>query len=415
MPERFNIVLNDVRKREKASLDFINEEVVNNAQKFHSSFSQYQPTPLVELKNLARLLGVKNILIKDESYRFGLNAFKVLGGSFAIAKYIAEKIGVDIEDLPAERLMSQEIKDKLGDVTFVTATDGNHGRGVAWAAEQLGQKAVVVMPDGSAIERRDKIRAHGAKCDIMEGMNYDECVRFANKYAEENNGVMVQDTAWPGYEKIPTWIIQGYATMAKEAKDQVEELGFKPTHVFAQAGVGSLATGVTGYFSSVYQGEEKPFIGVIEPEQANCNFITAQANDGEIHNVTGEMNTIMAGLACGEPVTVGWPVLNSYVDAFLSVPDKAAARGMRILGNPLGDDKKVISGESGAATLGAVSEILQREDLQDFKRDLKLDENSIILLFSTEGDTDFEHYRKVVWDGYYTNDEKYNYNSNKGE
>ena len=408
--EKFNIVLNDVSKREKTSLDFINEEVVNNAQKFHSSFSQYEPTPLVELKNLAELLGVKNILVKDESYRFGLNAFKVLGGSFAIAKYIAEKIGVDIEDLPAERLVSQEIKDKIGDITFVTATDGNHGRGVAWAAEQLGQKAVVVMPSGSAIERRDKIRAHGAKCDIMDGMNYDECVRFANKYAEENNGVMVQDTAWPGYEKIPTWIIQGYATMAKEAKDQVEELGLKPTHIFAQAGVGSLATGVTGYFSSVYQGDEKPFIGVIEPEQANCNYVTAKADDGEIHNVTGDMNTIMAGLACGEPVTVGWPVLHSYVDAFLSVPDKAAARGMRILGNPLGDDKRIISGESGAATLGALSEILQREDLQDFKRDLELNENSIVLLFSTEGDTDFEHYRKVVWDGYYTNDEEYNYN-----
>lgn len=408
--EKFNIVLNDVSKREKTSLEFINEEVVNNAQKFHSSFSQYEPTPLVELKNLAELLGVKNILVKDESYRFGLNAFKVLGGSFAIAKYIAEKIGVDIEDLPAERLVSQEIKDKIGDITFVTATDGNHGRGVAWAAEQLGQKAVVVMPSGSAIERRDKIRAHGAKCDIMDGMNYDECVRFANKYAEENNGVMVQDTAWPGYEKIPTWIIQGYATMAKEAKDQVEELGLKPTHIFAQAGVGSLATGVTGYFSSVYQGDEKPFIGVIEPEQANCNYVTAKADDGEIHNVTGDMNTIMAGLACGEPVTVGWPVLHSYVDAFLSVPDKAAARGMRILGNPLGDDKRIISGESGAATLGALSEILQREDLQDFKRDLGLNENSIVLLFSTEGDTDFEHYRKVVWDGYYTNDEEYNYN-----
>lgn len=410
LEEKYNIVLNDVSKREKASLDFINEEVVNNAQKFHSSFEQYEPTPLVELKNLANLLGVKNIYIKDESYRFGLNAFKVLGGSFAIAKYIAEKIGVDISELPAERLVSDEVKEKLGDVTFVTATDGNHGRGVAWAAEQLGQKCVVVMPDGSAIERRDKIRAHGAKCDIMEGMNYDECVKYANNYAEEHNGVMVQDTAWEGYEKIPTWIIQGYATMAKEAKDQLEEQNEVPTHIFAQAGVGSFATGVTGYFSSVFQGDKKPFIGVIEPEQANCNYKTAKADDGEIHNVTGEMNTIMAGLACGEPVTVGWPVLNSYADAFLSVPDKAAARGMRILGNPLNDDKRVISGESGAATLGALSEILQRDDLESIKKDLKLDENSVILLFSTEGDTDFAHYRQVVWDGYYTNEEEYNYN-----
>lgn len=407
--EKYNIVLNDLSKKEKVSLNFINEEVVESAQNFHSSFAQYEPTPLIELKNLAKLLGVNNIFVKDESYRFGLNAFKVLGGSFAIAKHIAEKIGVDISELPADRLVSKEVREKLGDVTFVTATDGNHGRGVAWAAEQLGQKCFVVMPDGSAIERRDRIRSHGAKCEIMEGMNYDDCVRYANKYAEEHNGIMVQDTAWPGYEKIPTWIIQGYATMAKEAKDKLEENGYKPTHIFAQAGVGSLATGVTGYFSSVYQGAEKPFIGIVEPEKANCIFKTAMADDGQIHNVTGEMKTIMAGLACGEPVTVGWPVLNSYADAYLSVPDKAAARGMRILGNPLKGDERVISGESGAATLGALSDILQRPDLEGIKKELKLDENSVVLLFSTEGDTDFEHYRKVVWDGYYTNDEEYKY------
>lgn len=402
--------MNDLDSREKTSLDFINEEVVNNAQKFHSSFEQYEPTPLVELKNLANLLGVKNIFVKDESYRFGLNAFKVLGGSFAIGKYIAEKIGVDISELPASKLVSKEVKEKLGDVTFVTATDGNHGRGVAWAAQQLNQKCVVVMPDGSAIERRDRIREHGAKCDIMEGMNYDECVRYANKYAEEHNGIMVQDTAWPGYEKIPTWIIQGYATMAKEAKDALDEKGVKPSHIFAQAGVGSLATGVTGYFSSVYQGDKKPFITIVEPEKAACIYKTAKANDGEIHPVTGEMHTIMAGLACGEPVTVGWPVLNSYADAFLSTPDKSAARGMRVLGNPLRGDQRVISGESGAATIGALTEILQRPDLEEIKKLLKLDENSEILLFSTEGDTDFEHYRKVVWDGYYTNDEEIKYN-----
>lgn len=409
LAEKYNIVLNDLDKREKVSLDFINEEVVNNAQKFHSSFAQYEPTPLVELKKLAEFLGVKNIFVKDESYRFGLNAFKVLGGSFAIAKYIAETIGLDISELSAEKLLSEEVKEKLGDVTFVTATDGNHGRGVAWTAQQLGQKCVVVMPDGSAIERRDRIRAHGAKCDIMDGMNYDECVRYANKYAEDHNGVMVQDTAWPGYEKIPTWIIQGYATMAKEAKDKLDELGVKPSHIFAQAGVGSLATGITGYFSSVYPGVEKPFITIVEPEKANCIFKTAEADDGEIHNVTGEMHTIMAGLACGEPVTVGWPILNAYVNAYLSIPDKAAARGMRVLGNPLKGDQRVISGESGAATMGALSEILQRPDLEEIKKDLKLDENSVILLFSTEGDTDFKHYRKVVWDGYYTNDEEYNY------
>ncbi|WP_297280651.1 diaminopropionate ammonia-lyase [uncultured Anaerococcus sp.] len=409
LEERYNIVLNDVSSREKASLDFISEEVVNTAQKFHKSFPDYEPTPLVRLSNLAKQFGVKDIFVKDESYRFGLNAFKVLGGSFAIGRYIAEKLNINIEDLPFEKMISDEIREKLGDITFVTATDGNHGRGVAWTANQLKQKCVVIMPDGSSTERRDNIRALGAKCDIMDGLNYDACVNLANKYAEEKGWIMVQDTAWEGYEKIPTWIIQGYATLAKESHDQLEELSVNPTHIFAQAGVGSFATGVTGYFSSVYDADDKPFITIVEPEKANCNYITAKADDGQIHNVTGKMDTIMAGLACGEPVTIGWPVLHSYADAFLSVPDKAAARGMRILGNPLKDDKKVVSGESGAATMGPLSEILQRKDLEDIKNQLKLDENSVILLVSTEGDTDYINYRRVVWDGLYENDCEYKY------
>lgn len=409
MKESFNIVLNQSNKEDLADLSFINEEESSKAQKFHASFPQYSVTPLRRLNNLADLFGVKDIFVKDESKRFGLNAFKVLGGSYAIAKYIAKKLDMDIGDLPYEKMISKEIKDKLGKLTFITATDGNHGRGVAWTSQQLQQDCVVLMPDGSSLERRDNIRKTGAKCDIMEGLNYDACVRLASKYAKEKGYVMIQDTAWDGYEEIPTWIIQGYSTLAKEAYDQLNEVNSKVTHIFLQAGVGSFATGVTGFFSDEYKGKDKPFIGLIEPEQANCNYLTAKINDGKIHYVEGEMNTIMAGLACGEPVTIGYPILRSYVDAFLSVPDKAAARGMRILGNPLGDDERIISGESGAATVGAISEILQREDLKDIKEDLKLDENSVILFISTEGDTDFKHYRQVCWDGYYTNDDKYEY------
>lgn len=406
MAEKYQIVNNDLSTREQVSLDFINAEVVEKARKFHATFDEYQTTPLVELNSMAQYLGIKGVYVKDESYRFGLNAFKVLGGAFAIGKYIAEKLGVDIDELPASRLTSQEVKDKIGDITFVSATDGNHGRGVAWAAHALGQKCVIFMPDGSAIERRDNIRKLGAQCDIMDGMNYDECVRLASRYADEEGWVMVQDTAWDGYEKIPTWIIQGYSTMALEAKEQLEAYGHaRPTHIFVQAGVGSLATGVTGFFSSVYPGAEKPVITVVEPEQANCNFITAQANDGTIHNVTGEMRTIMAGLACGEPVTIGWPVLNSYVEHFMSVPDKAAAHGMRVLGNPLKGDTAIISGESGAAPFGVLFELLTRADLAEFKERIGLNSESVVLLFSTEGDTDFEHYRKVVWSGAYPNDD----------
>ena len=266
------------------------------------------------------------------------------------------------------------------------------------------------MPEGTAIQRRDAIRGHGATCEILEGHNYDDCVRLASEKADSEGWVMVQDTAWEGYEKIPTWIIQGYATMAKEAKDSIEEAGYKPTHIFAQAGVGSFATGVVGYFTSVYGKEEnKPSFVMVEPVKASALYQTAEKDDGKLHPVTGKMDTIMAGLACGEPVTIGWPVLHSYGDAFVSTPDVAAARGMRILGNPLRGDKQVISGESGAATMGALADMLQLEELKELKEALNLNEDSVILLFSTEGDTDFEHYLRVVWDGLHPNKEEYTY------
>lgn len=401
MTVKYDLVQNDISKRKKPDLDFLSENVAKKVLKFHSSFDQYSETPLVELKELAKYLGLKDVFIKDESYRFGLNAFKVLGGSFTIGQYIANKLGMDIDDLPYKTLISDEVKKKLGDITFITATDGNHGRGIAWTAEQLKQKAIVYMPKGSALERRDKIRAHGAECEITE-WNYDDTVRYCNELAEKNGYVMVQDTAWPGYEELPRWIMQGYMTMAYEAYLKLEEQGIKPTHIFLQAGVGSLASAATGFFSSIY-ADSKPIITTVEPDRAACLFKTAKADDDKLHPVTGDMNTIMAGLACGEPITIGWPVLHGNVENFLSVPDEVAAHGMRVLGNPLKGDERVISGESGAATLGVVSQVMTKEELKDIKEALKLDENSVVLLFSTEGDTYFEGYRDIVWNGSYPN------------
>ena len=196
---------------------------LENAKKvnaFHKSFPEYSVTPLADESNFARQVGVKSIHVKDESYRFNLNAFKVLGGSYAIGSYIAEKLGMDISELPYEKMTSKEIKEKLGDVTFVTATDGNHGRGVAWTANRLGQKSVVYMPKGSALERLNNIRALGSDASITD-MNYDDAVRLANEGAEKYGWVMVQDTAWEGYESIPGWIMEGYTTMAYEAVQQL--------------------------------------------------------------------------------------------------------------------------------------------------------------------------------------------------
>ncbi|ALB46806.1 MAG: diaminopropionate ammonia-lyase [Clostridium beijerinckii] len=382
------------------SVKFLNKEEVSKAKKFHESFLEYDETPLIDLKELAEKIGLGGIYLKDESYRFGLNAFKVLGGSFAMGRYLAEKLGEDIDDLPYEKMTCKEVKDKLGDITFVTATDGNHGRGVAWTANRLNQKSVVFMPKGSSIKRLSNIKAEGAEASITE-LNYDDAVRLANKYAEEHNGVIIQDTAWKGYEKIPAWIMQGYGTMALEASEQLKALDvLKPTHIFVQAGVGSLAGAVQGFFASQYR-DDCPKTVVVESNLADCYYKSAIANDGEARAVGGDMQTIMAGLACGEVNTIGFTILKNYSKAFISCPDWVAAKGMRILGNPLKGDTAVISGESGAVTTGALYEIMTNDEYKDLKEALELDENSKVLLFSTEGDTDPEKYREIVWDGKY--------------
>ena len=396
MKEEFKLVQYDRKAGQKYNLDFLGLESAKEVHHFQASFPVYKETPLAELKETAKDMGLADIYVKDESYRFGLNAFKVLGGSYAIGNYLAKRLGKNISEMPYEKLVSEDVKKELGEITFVTATDGNHGRGVAWTARQLQQKAVVYMPKGSAAERLNNILAEGADASITE-LNYDEAVRLANSQAEEKGWVMVQDTAWDGYEDIPTWIMQGYGTMAYEAYTQLPE---KPTHIFLQAGVGSMAGAVAGFFSAVY-GEDRPIITVVEPNKADCVFRTAEAADGKLHFVTGDMDTIMAGLACGEPCSIGWNVLRDYADNFISCPDYAAAQGMRILGNPAAGDNKVVSGESGAAAFGCVAEIMRNPELAELKVKLKLDENSRVLFFSTEGDTDKENYKAIVWDGLY--------------
>ena len=397
MNERINIVslkhdnqdLSPVDKYGKANA----EKVIN----FHKSFPEYKETPLVSLDNLAKQLGVNNIYIKDESYRFGLNAFKVLGGSYAIGRYIAKKLNKDISELPYEKMVSKEVKDILGDITFVTATDGNHGRGVAWTANRLKQKSVVYMPKGSAQERLDNIKALGSDASITD-LNYDDAVRLANESQNKYGWVLVQDTAFKGYTNIPGWIMEGYTTMAHEAAKQLQEE--KPTHIFLQAGVGAMAGAVTAYFADLYK-EERPIITIVEPDKADCIFRTAKANDGKLHFVTDDMNSMMAGLCCGEPCSIAWDILRDHADYFVSIPDYVSAKGMRTLAWTIGNDQKVVSGESGAATLGLVVEIMQNKDLIEIKNKLQLDKNSKILCFSTEGDTDKQNYQRII------NDETY--------
>ena len=363
----------------------------NEVIAFHRSIPGYAPTEMVSLSGLARALGVEALYVKDESSRFGLNAFKSLGSSYCVASLISEKLGMPTR---YESVVSAEAKENTQGMTLITATDGNHGRGVAWTAKLLGLKSVVLMPKGTALERLQNIQKLGADASITD-LVYDDTVKLAAKMAQENGWLLVQDTAWGGYEEIPERIMQGYLTMALEA---VEALPKAPTHLLLQAGVGSMAAALAAFFVEYY-GKDCPKIIVVEPDGANCFYETARVADGGIHPFVGNMHSIMAGLCCGVPSKSAWAILKETTDFYVSMPDFVAADGMRILGAPLPGDQRVISGESGASTFGLVADLLRDSRHQSIKDELGLNENSRILCISTEGATDRENYRRSVWDG----------------
>lgn len=383
----------------KTAGDLLNSGAVEKVRAFHRKFPAYQLTPLHNLKNFAELLGLGGIYVKDESFRFGMNSFKALGGLYAIGNCIADKLDKDVAELGLQDLKAENTAGKIGKIVFATATDGNHGKGVAWVSKMLGYSSIVYMPAGISKEREENIKKYGAHTFVSD-VNYDETVELLVEDAKKNGWAVVQDTAWEGYEKVPEWIIQGYSTLAGETVQQMkaENAGW-PTHIFLQAGVGAFASSIAGYFS--VNAPEKPVIAVVEPDKADCFYQSMKA--GEVSTVGGDLDTIMCGLACGVPNPIGWSILESCADAFVSVPDEVAARGMRIYGNPQDGDSRVESGESGAVTMGLLSLVMQKPELAGLKSALKLDENSRVLLISTEGATDWSVYRNVVWNGAYPN------------
>lgn len=377
----------------KARPAWLSREATAPVRAFHAGVPGYGETPLVSLPHLAHRLGVGALYVKDESKRFGLNAFKGLGGVYAVARAAAEAAGIPREELTWAALTAPSVREKLADLTFVTATDGNHGRGVAWAARLLGCRSVVYMPRGSAETRAEAIRGAGASEVTITDLTYDDAVRKADAMGKARGWHLIQDTAWPGYEKPPRWIVEGYTTMVWEALDQMKAAGAAPTHVLLQAGVGALAGSVTGALAAEY-GERCPVIASVEPVEAACLYASIAAGDGAPHKAEGSMTTIMAGLNCGEPCTLTWPILKSRLSAAIACSDAAAARGMRLYGAPRGGDPQIISGESGAATVGALS--LMGEECRRF---LGLGKESTVLLFNTEGDTDRENWERIVYDG----------------
>jgi diaminopropionate ammonia-lyase len=368
------------------------------ARIFHRQIPGYRPSPLRALPGLAAMLSVGGVWVKDESQRLNLNSFKVLGGSFAIYQFIRKELGLEGEDLSYEQLVDEATREKIGNITFATATDGNHGRGVAWGASKLGCNAVVYVHKDTSLPRIRAIEDYGAEVRVVNG-NYDDAVRQASVDADANGWQIISDTSWEGYTDIPSWVMQGYTTMLSEAQEQLAGTGIiKPTHVFVQAGVGALAAATTGFYSSRF-GAERPTTIVVEPSEAKCLFHSAKIGDGIPHEIHGDLHTIMAGLACGEPSPIAWSILWDTVDAFVSCPDYVAAKGMRVYGVPLHGDPFIVSGESGAVTLGALMFAADYAEFHEFKEYIGLGPDSQILLINSEGNTDPEYFRRVVWEG----------------
>ena len=366
------------------NVDWLSPDVAQKVMAFHRQVPGYAPTPLKSLPELAEKCGVKALMVKDESPRFGLNAFKGLGGIYVVAQAAGKLLGLEPEQITFPELKKPEYQVALHQMIFATATDGNHGKGVAWAAGLLGCPAKVFMPKGSSPRRAQAIRDAGQAEVTITQWNYDDTVNYVNQCAEKNGWVLVQDTSWDGYEQVPKWIMQGYTTMAQEAAEQLAEM---PTHIFLQAGVGAMAGAVTGYYRARY-GENCPKIVLVEPYGAACIYESMEAGDGQPHTAKGNGETIMAGLNCGSPCTVAWDILRDYGSYALECGDNAAKLGMRTL-RRFG----IVSGESGASGIGAFLELAKSPE-QKAKLGIGLDAK--ILFFSTEGNTDPESYEAIT-------------------
>ena len=357
-----------------------------NVRNLHIALDAYSVTPLVELKNFAAEKNIRALFIKDESQRFGLKAFKALGGVWAIYNVISRELGLSNPTL--DEIFSHRAE--LDKLTFITTTDGNHGKGVSWAAGLFGCKSYVYMPRGTVEIRAQAIRDAGSATVTITDLSYDDCVKFTAQLAEKNRWHLIQDTSWTGYEDIPAQIMLGYSTLAYEALWQMHYV--RPTHIFLQAGVGSMAGAIAAVFAEVFK-DNPPRITIVEPTEVACFYETMRIGDGQIHSATGNGQTMMAGLNCATPCELAWRILRRYAADSAIISDDVAADAMRRLARPFGDDAKIVSGESGCAGFALANVAL---DLPDLRRALELDEDSIIFVINTEGATDPINYEKQL-------------------
>lgn len=382
---------------DEASLPLLNTLDDPQAQivrAYHRSIPGYVSTPLVSLQHWAQDLGVGDILIKDESYRFDLKAFKILGASYAIGRFL-QSSGYPLKD-PLHFLRLREILYSIPEPerpTLVTATDGNHGRAVAWMAQRLRCPARIFLPQQATKNRIDAIRSLGAECTVTN-WGYDETVDFARREARRHGWTLIQDTAREGYEDIPAWIMEGYLTLMVEIREQMRVYEHtKPTHIFLQSGVGSFAAAIAGYCEQEWS-ENRPRIIVVEPAKAACLYHSIKHQNRTAS--PGTAHSFMAGLSCGTLSTLAWPLLRHTADWVITCHDDLARHGMRRLAKPIKGDAAIISGESGAVTAGLLHNMQRDKKAKILREMLELDEDSIVLLFNTEGDTDPDVYTRTV-------------------
>ncbi|MEL7000948.1 MAG: diaminopropionate ammonia-lyase [Pseudomonadota bacterium] len=359
----------------------LNDAALATARDTITSWTGYAPTPLHDLKGLAGEIGVAAIHYKDEAGRFGLGSFKALGGAYAVARLLAKEVGC-----PLSEIVDGKHPEAVSQVTVCCATDGNHGRSVAWGAQRFGARCVIFIHATVSEGRKTAIEAYGADVRRCDG-NYDDSVREAQETATREGWFVVSDTSYPGYMEIPRDVMQGYEVMASEAFDLYPE---PPTHIFLQTGVGGMAAAIVALAKRRW-GSDRPMIVLTDPDQSACWVDTYVA--GEPTAVHGDLDTLMAGLACGEISALAWAILQDHGDAAMAVSDASAIEMMRRLACPPAPDAYIVAGESAVAGLAGLAVAMQSDEM---RAALALDGASRVLVFGTEGDTDPELYTELV-------------------
>ena len=349
----------------------------------------YAPTPLHTLPGLARQLGLGALSYKDESQRFGLKSFKALGGAYAVLRLLAHVVARHTggSSASASEILSGRWRELLAKQTVTCATDGNHGRSVAWGAQMFGCRCVIYIHATVSEGRRSEIARYGAEVVRIAG-NYDDSVRHADAQAKTNGWTVVSDTTYEAYRDIPIDVMHGYGVLSREVIAQIGDA--PPTHVFVQSGVGAFAASVAAAFWLAW-GERRPKLIVVEPIEADCHLQSAQAGRPVV--VTGALDTVMAGLACGEVSPAAWEIVSAAASVFVALDDRYALAAVRAFADPLKGDPAIVSGETGAAGLAALLAAQQHAPLRGL---LELDAASRVLLLGTEGDTDPEIYRSIT-------------------